>query len=596
MNNSFLRQLGTIEMRYILRGFLAVALSLILASFSLAAEREKPRLLVLVVFDQMRGDYPERWQKLYGEGGFARLIKDGVWFNNCHYPYANTQTGPGHSSMLTGCSPDQHGIIANQWYDRKTSAVVNCAESARYQRVPALPKTIEPEVLKEEPKKSEITSTAKAPAKKIAGSPEHLLAPTIGDVLKETSGGKAKVVGLSFKDRSALLPVGRGADAVYWLDSTDGMIVTSSFYRDSVHSWVAEFNKSRIADRWFAKDWTRLLPDVDYEKYSGPDSVVGEGRGAKQGMTFPHPMDGGLKKPGKSYYDALYNSPYGNEFLLELAKKAIVAEELGKDDITDLLVVSFSSNDAIGHTWGPDSQEVLDVTLRSDRIMAEFLTFLDGQVGKGKYVLALTADHGICPLPEVSAKKGLPGKRIPGAKIFAAAEVHLHSEFDKQPVDPKSKARWIESVQPPWVYLNHDLIETRGLKKAVVAKSLSDFLGKQEGIYRVFTRDDLANEFPVSDPIGQRMKRSYYPDRSGDIGFVISPYCLLETTLTGTNHGSPHAYDTHVPLLVFGSGVASGIHKEPVTPQATAAIFAAAAGVKPPKNAEYPVPAGLFEK
>jgi predicted AlkP superfamily pyrophosphatase or phosphodiesterase len=577
-------------MHVVFRCWLAVLLLCLVGLPARAAELEKPRLLVLVVFDQMRGDYLPRWRAHFGEGGFTRLLKDGAWFPNCHYPYANTQTGPGHASMLTGCCPDQHGIVMNQWYDRKTAAVVNCAESGRYQRVPALQKAAS-----DEPDLEKMNEEGPVKAKgKFAGSPEHILAPTIGDVLKEATDGKAKVVGLSFKDRSALLPVGKSADAVYWLDSADGMIVTSSVYRDSVHPWVADFNKARIADQWFAKDWTRLRGDLDYEKIVGPDQVAGEGKGIKQGYTFPHPTDGGLPKPGRSYYEALFNSPFGNDMLLELTKRAIVAEKLGSDEVTDLLVVSFSSNDAIGHCWGPDSQEVFDVTLRSDRTMAELLGFLDKQVGPGKYLLALTADHGICPLPEVSAAKGLFAKRLPGRKYITGLEDHLRAKFDGAPVDPDTKSRWVESAQAPWIYLNEALIAARGLKSAVVAKEAAEYLAKQEGIMRTYTRADLAGEFPDNDPIGQRVKRSYYPERCGDVVYVLCPYCLMDPSLTGTNHGTPHDYDTHVPLLFFGGGVKSGDRPGAITPQSIAAVFAKAAGIPTPKKAAFAAPDDLF--
>jgi arylsulfatase A-like enzyme len=308
-------------------------------------------------------------------------------------------------------------------------------------------------------------------------------------------------------------------------------------------------------------------------------------------------MHGGLKKPGKAYYDALFNSPYGNDLLFELVKAAIVAEELGKDDVTDLLSVSFSSNDAVGHVWGPDSQEVLDVTLRSDRMMAEFLAFLDTQVGKGKYVLVITADHGVCPLPEFTAKSGTFAKRVNPRKLFMAAEEYLTEKFNQgKPLDAKGKLHWIEYATTQWVYLNQNLIEALGLRSADVEKALAEFLSKQEGIDRAFTRADLAKEFPDTDPIGQRVKRSFYPARCGDVAVMVAPFCLLTTLTTGTNHGTPHAYDTHVPLLVYGPGIKAGTRKDAVTPQATAAIFAAAAGIKPPKMAAYRVPDGLFEK
>jgi predicted AlkP superfamily pyrophosphatase or phosphodiesterase len=563
---------------------------------SFAVDGEKPKLLVLVVFDQMRGDYVERWRPLFVDGGFLRMEKDGAWFTNCHYPYATTATGPGHASMLTGCAPDRHGIINNEWYDTKSATIVNCSESSRYQRIPPSTKKAEEPEQESEPAKAASVPKTRV---KFAGSPDYLLAPTLGDALKEATGGKARVVGLSFKDRSAILPIGKSADAVYWLDSNDGMIVTSSCYRDNVHPWVAEFNDKRVADQWFGKEWNRLLPELDYERYSGPDNVLGEGIGSKQGKTFPHPTDGGLKKPGPAYYNALFNSPFGNDMLMELVRRAVIAERLGKNEAIDLLVVSFSSNDAVGHAWGPDSQEVFDTTLRSDRIMAEFLSLLDKEVGKGKYVLALTADHGICPLPQVTAQKGKFAMRIPGKKLLMDAEEHLRSLFDKVPADPEqtAKSRWIEQSAPPWIWLNQRLIKERGLKSSDVEKALADFLAKQEGIGRTFTRAELAGQFAPDDVIGMRMKRSYYAERCGDVGIVLTPYCLFGDGgfKTGTNHGTPHPYDTYVPLLVYGAGIKPDIHKEAVTPQAIASILAKAAGINPPKMAVYPVPEGLFE-
>ena len=405
------------------------------------------------------------------------------------------------------------------------------------------------------------------------------------------------MVGLSFKDRSAVLPGGSRADAAYWLDSTDGMIVTSTFYRDAVHPWVDELNKKRIADRWFETTWDRFRPDLDYSKYSGPDVIIGEGKGIRQGVAFPHPTDGGLKRPGKAYYDALANSPFGNDFLLELVKAAVVAEQLGQDEIPDLLTISFSSNDIIGHTWGPDSQEVLDVTLRSDRQLADLLKFLDDTVGKGKYLLCLTADHGICPLPEVSAARGLDARRLGLKKVLTDAETHLRTVYDPQAA-ADSKTKWIENATGWWVYLNHRLIDSRGLDAGTVAKTLADFLARQYGIARTFTRAELAQEPDAYDAIGRRMRKAYHPDRCGDVGVILKPYWLPVDPLyaTGTSHGTPYSYDTHVPLLVFGPNVKPGMRRDEVVPATIAAIFAKALGISPPAKAEYGVPDGLFHE
>lgn len=577
------------------------ALIALLAPSLAFAEPEKPKLVVLVVFDQMRGDYLEKWKGLFGPDGFARLQKEGAWYANCHYPYAITTTGPGHSSMLTGCSPNVHGIINNNWYDRKSGAAVNCSESDRYDRVPPLPKVLPKDELRDDIAAAEppaTTTTEETEKKKPAyGTSDRLLAPNFGDALKAATAGHGRVIGLSFKDRSAVLPVGAKADAAYWLDQNDGLIVTSTFFRSAVHPWVNEFNSKRVADQWFDKPWTRARAELDYEKFSGPDKVFGEGKGARQGLTFPHPMDGGLKKVGKAYYEALYNSPFGNDFLLELVKVAVAAEKLGQDEVPDLLTVSFSSNDSVGHCWGPDSQEVLDTTLRSDAMMAEFLKFLDATVGKGKYLLCLTADHGICPVPEVSAARGADAFRVPIKRYLATAELMLRAVYDPEGQSP-AKVRWIENAVAPWVYLNHRLIEAKGLRPEEVAKTLSDFLTRQDGVLRTFTRTELERDMDSYDTIGQRMKRSYHAERSGDIGYLLKPFCLESDAKypTGTSHGSPHAYDTHVPLLVFGPNVKPGIRKEEVVPATIAAIFAKSLGIAPPAKAEYPVPDGLFRE
>jgi predicted AlkP superfamily pyrophosphatase or phosphodiesterase len=578
---------------------------------ALAAEPERPRLVVLVVFDQLRGDYPSRWKSLYGPDGFARLQADGAWFSNCHYPYAVTATGPGHASILTGCGPDVHGIIQNGWFDRQAGVVVNCAEHTRYQRVPPLPDKVPPDEVRDDVKEREAKERkpepAPAPAAKDAtpakpqpkayGTPERLLAPTVADVLKAATNGKAKVVGLSFKDRSALLPVGAKADVVYWVDNTDGTIVTSTYYRDAVHPWVAKLNRERAIDRWFGKTWDRSRPDVDYCKWAGPDDVFGEGKGHRQGIAFPHPIDGGLKRPGKAYYDALYNSPFGNELLLELVKECVAAEELGRDDVPDLLNVSFASNDPVGHTWGPESQEVLDMTLRTDRIVAELLAFLDETVGKGRYLLCLTSDHGVCPIPEVSVARGTEAKRLPMKSLRDAAEAHLRATYAPLAA-PTTKLQFIDNQTNPWFYLNDRLLAKLGVEPAAAARTLAEFIAKYEGVLYTFTRADLNREPDPYDAIGRRFRKAFHPDRSGDVGYVLKPYWLEYDSRypTGTSHGTPHAYDTHVPLLVFGPNVKPGTRGEEVVPAQCAAIFARALGIEPPAKAEYPVPAGLFEK
>lgn len=543
-----------------------------------AGEPAKPqsKLAVLVVFDQLRGDYLTRWDELFGHGGFHRLEQEGAWYQNCHFPYAHTVTGAGHASFLTGCTPMTHGIVANDWFDRATGEEVYCATSPRYQRVPPL---LEEEG---EPRKRKT---------KPAGAPDRLLAPTLADTLKEATGGKSRVVALSMKDRSCVLPAGRRTDACYWFDTTTGTFITSTYYRDKLHPWVEEFNSTRPGDRWFQKDWTRLRADLDYEHYSGPDDQPGEGKGAVQGRVFPHPMNGGLSRPTKLSYEALYNSPFGNEMLLDLVKRAIDAEELGKHETPDLLSVSFSCNDPIGHCWGPDSQEVLDVTLRSDLIVKELLTTLDAKVGKGCYTLVLTADHGVCPLPEVARKQGKDSDRILPSELGRDIEAFLDATYDKG----RRRVPWLEYLIHPWVYLNQRALQRLGLKQSEVEEKLAEWLAKQPGIQAAYTRTQLVKGVPADDAIGQSVRRSFHAERSGDVTIVVKPYFQVTTYLTGTGHGTPHPYDTHVPLLVFGPDVRPGVRKEKIVPQTAAAILARALGIKPPASAEHAVPEGLFK-
>lgn len=562
------------------RGFHVVAVTLMLllarmpdASAEDAAKKpERPRLLVLVVFDQMRGDYLIRWEPHFRDGGLRRLLKEGAWYQNCHYPYAGTLTGAGHASLMTGCSPAIHGIVANEWPDRVTGATVNCVSSVRYQRVPALPSSL---------KASEKGNV----------SPELLLAESFGDVLKDATAGQSRIIGLSFKDRSAILPAGRKPDACYWLDNASGSFVTSSYYGDELRPWVEEFNNSRPADQWFGKSWERYRDDLDYETLAGPDDVVGEGSGVKQGRTYPHPMTGGLEKPGAAFYQAVYTSPYGNELLLAMAKRAIDAEQLGTHAAPDLLTISFSSNDAVGHAWGPDSQEVFDVTLRSDAIIKELLEHLDEKVGKGRYLVALSSDHGVCAIPEVAKARGKEAGRIPPDELRKGANEFLEAEFG---TGSSEKPKWISSLANKWFYLNQETLKERGVNSAQAGYALAEWLRKQPGIFAVYTTQQLKKGIPEEDALGQRILLSYYPERCGDVLIVLNPGWLPGDYTTGTTHGSHYAYDSHVPLLVYGAGISPGVRAERVSPTAIAPIFAHALGMKPPAKCDTPLPANLF--
>jgi predicted AlkP superfamily pyrophosphatase or phosphodiesterase len=537
----------------------------------------EPKLVVLVVFDQMRGDYPARWEKLYDKDGFGRLLHEGAWFQNCHYPYAYTLTAAGHASMATGCPPAKHGIIANDWHDRASGTKTAAVASRNYRQVSLLNRPLgEPGYY----------------------SPEHRHQPAVGD-LRRTAKMRPKIVSLSIKERSAILLAAMRAAACYWFDTKLGLFVTSTFYRDTPHPWVEAFNRQRPADAYFGKDWNRLRPDLDYVALSGKDDVVWEGTGYGQGRTFPHPTTGGLDKPGKKFYDAVTNSPYGNEMLLDLARRAIDGEKLGQGDSCDLLCLSFSSNDLIGHCWGPDSQEVLDITLRSDLIIKELLQYLDAKVGKDRYVVVVSADHGVGPIPELAKSQGKAADRISPALFTGAADKFLRDTFAAG--RRHRRVRWVDAFEAGYIYLNQANLQELKLAAADVEKALAGWLSKQPGILAAYPRSRLLQGPFPGDPIGESVRLSFYPEYSGDVAVVEQPYHIITGPLTDakqdsyrTTHGSPHPYDTHVPLLVYGACIQPGVHAERVTPLAIAAIVARALGVPTPAGAEYPVPKGLF--
>jgi hypothetical protein len=461
--------------------------------------------------------------------------------------------------------------LGNDWYDRKAAKSVNCVGSDRHAQVPR--RTVEGT---DEDEKKGATGGV---------SPGRLLQPTFADALKLGTGGKGKVVALSLKNRGAALPGGKEPDACYWMDGGTGRFVTSTCYRDAVHPWVKEFNDGKPAERWKGKTWERLRGDLDYAKLSGPDDAAGEGKGATgQGRTFPHPFEPTDPKAKPAYFTAVYTSPVGIDLLLDLAEKAVAAEGLGADDVPDLLALSFSSNDAVGHAWGPDSQEVLDVTLRSDAVVERLLGLLDDKVGKGRYTMVLTADHGICPLPE----GGKAGKRVQPATA-AKVEAFLTETYGK------GAGKWVEAVSGPWVYLNAKAVAAAGLKGADVEAAVADWARKQDGVEGAYTRAELTAGVPEKDAVGRMVGRSFHPERCGDVYVLLKPYHLPSAaTGTGTTHGSPWEYDTHVPLVVYGAGVTAGVRKEKASPLSAAAILAKAAGVKSPTGATAGVPDGLF--
>jgi predicted AlkP superfamily pyrophosphatase or phosphodiesterase len=529
-----------------------------------AAAPDRPKLVVVLVFDQMRGDYLKKWQPLFGEGGFKRLCNDGAWFTNCHYPYAITLTAPGHTSLLTGCTPNIHGIVGNEWYDRKVRRRVSAVDAGA-----------------EEDEKN--------------FGPQRRLVPTLGDVLLGRS-KNSKMAGLSVKPRSAIFLSALRAQICYWL-SNMGLFETSLHYRKEAHPWIDEFNASKKVGSYIDQPWDRFKPGLDYAKFSGPDDVAFEGPGYKQGHTFPHPTPN---------LGAVVNSPYGNDILLALAKKAIIAEKLGQRDEPDLLCLSFSSNDSVGHCYGPDSQEVLDITLRSDIIVKDLLDFLDKHIGKGNYAVALSADHGVCPIPEVALSQGKDAGYVSQSVFTSDAEAFLRNKFGAKEVP------WIEEMEKEsydsHVFVNPDVFKKlKDITHDDVEKALAEWLVKQPGIQAAYPRTMLLSKQELKDPLAEMVRLSVIPDSCGEAVAVLKPYYLVGNPIAkrkkdshknyATTHGSAHSYDTHVPLLIMGQGVRPGVHEDRVAPQAMAFILARMLQIEPPSAAvaKYRPPESLWK-
>lgn len=548
------------------------------------------KLVVLVVFDQMRGDYLARWADHFSPNGFERMKKEGVWYSAVEIPYACTSTGPGHASIATGAPPSVTGIIENEWFDRKAGATVYCAQ-------PHKPFDLVPPV----PASDEKASRGSG----IGFSPDQLLAETVADKLRLATAGRSRVISLSIKDRTAVLMGGKKPDAVYCFDTRDGRFHTGGYYRDRAHPWAEDFNTAGMVNQWFGKDWVRFRPKLNYEELTkNHDAAPGEDYGIDQGLSFPHPIKGkhDAHAIGPKYYEAVETSPFGNELLFELVKKALFAEKLGAGEAADLLCVSFSSNDLIGHRWGPDSWEVLDITLRSDQLIADFLAFLDTNLGKSRYTLVITADHGVCPIPE--QKKIPTAQRVKltdkNNEIFTPLTAALNSTFGPAPGGP---TRWFEANEAseqsrvwPWIYLNYRALDSRGLKAEQVADYVCDWLKGQPYIETAFTRRQVESGTFERDSIGAKVKLAYYPDRCGDVIAIPKPGVIVTPYNGGTNHGTPHPYDSHVPILAMGSGIPPlGKRSEKVSSLIVAPIVARALGIDPPANAVEKVPGELMK-
>jgi predicted AlkP superfamily pyrophosphatase or phosphodiesterase len=512
-------------------------LALILALSSLAAAPQAPgprpappeiRLVLLIAVDQFRYDYLTRFRGEF-TSGFKRLLTQGAVFTDANLEHYPTVTAIGHATMLSGATPSVSGIIGNDWFDRETGTQVQSITDT----------TVKP-----------IGAPDAATA-----SPRRLLVSTVGDELKlsaaapKGSDAAPRVIGLSLKDRSAVMPAGRGADAAYWLDTKSGAFVSSTYYMTDVPAWVKAFNDRHLADTHLGQEWTPLSPPAVSLKQ------------------LP-------KERGTPFYEAVFGSPFGNELLLAFATDALTHERMGQRGVTDLMSVSFSSNDSVGHNYGPQSPQVRDITIRTDRIIGQLLDRVDKTVGLQHTLIALTADHGVAPLPEDLASRSMPGGRIANKELFGAIQKGLEAKY--------GPGEWLASTAGSSPYLNYVLIAEKKLNAEDVRRVAADAALAVPHVTRVYTRDQLLRGDVGDDRIGRRVVRGFNVQRSGDLEIILEPFWMRATS--GTTHGTPYNYDAHIPLVLMGPPIKPGVYSDPVALNDLAPTLATILNVQPPSG------------
>ncbi|HLF34075.1 MAG TPA: alkaline phosphatase family protein [Cyclobacteriaceae bacterium] len=502
-----------------------------------AAAQQKPRLILQVTVDQLRGDMPRKYMDRYGEGGFKYLFENGIHYINAHYAHSNTETGVGHTSLATGAYPSVSGVVGNEWFDVKKGIQVYCVDDDRYPVLPFADSSV-----------TVIRPQGEAGTGQSGKSPANILCSTFSDELTLFSAGKSKTFGVSFKDRGAITLAGHTGKA-FWFNSQSGDFVTSSYYYPEYPEWVRVWNRKRIADNYLGKKW-ELMHDQSGYIYGDRDDQPFEVNRTGYGRTFPHAY-GNVK--GASFYSMVTTSPAGDEILLDFTKALIENENVGDDTVTDFLAVSFSCTDYIGHTFSPSSLEAEDNILRLDRTLAGLFRFIDREIGLGNTLIVLSSDHGAGEAPALAAGFGFPAGHVIAEDLMNRVYENLVEHFG-------IGKELVRKFQPPHLYLDHDLIG----KKKIPIQELNDFLigqlTDQEGIEMAFAVNSADITGNANNRISNLVLNNYYPDRSGDIYIVPSPYWTMvwdrkSISYMASGHGSPWTYDTHVPVIFAGWGI-----------------------------------------
>src|SRR6267378_2006414 len=491
-----------------------------------AAYNARPKLIVVIVIDQFRADYLERYRDQFGDGGFRTFLDRGAYFTDCNYDYANTHTAPGHATLFAGTYTSGHGILANEWWDPlKKRRVTSVQDDAT--------------------KLVGVTSAGSG------ASPHNLTGDTLGDELKLATGGKSRVFAISLKDRAAVLPGGLSGDGAYWIDAKSGAWITSTYYRQDLPEWVRNFNGSHRTDKYWNREWK-------------------DSEGNVLGSTSPRK---GKDGSAAGFYEVIGATPFANEYQFEFAKELILYEKIGAGPATDLLTISLSANDILGHRVGPDSPLMRGMAVELDRELAEFITFLGHQVGLANIWMALSADHGMAPLPEFA--KGL---RLPAANLHVD---ELRKQINSLLSKKYSKAaEYVLDLDYPMAWLNDEAFA--GHKEADAEADTGEAM-KQVGFTGYYTKSQLARGEVANTEMGRRYAHSYSP--LGGWYVMGVPSIFSVGTSAGTNHATPFTYDTHVPLAFYGLAFQPGTYRTHAEPVDLAVTLASLLGINAPTHA-----------
>lgn len=513
------------------------------------APAERPKLVLQITVDQLRGDFPLRFRDRFGEGGFRYLLERGTFFTNAHYTHAITETAPGHATLYTGADASRHGIIGNNWLDRETGKPTYNSEDSRYQ------------ILGEESGKG------------VGTSPKNLLSSTIGDELVLATAGRSRVFAVSGKDRGAILPAGRLGKA-FWYSKRSGHFVSSSYYFKELPAWVKSWNSERWADRYRTKSWSLLQARSGYVFQDRDDQPYEHGSDSKE-RVFPHALE---SEDPKQFYARIAGSPMGDELAVEFTKRLLEEEKLGQRGVTDFLSVSLSATDLIGHAYGPSSLEAEDNILRLDRALAKLFAAVDRSVGLDRTLIILSADHGSAEPTGELERLAFPAGRVGMAELRKTVNETLQKRFGVQNL--------VLGYVAPYLWLDVDAIRNKKLELARVEREAAAEAQKVAGVALALAKSDVLEGKIPQTGVYASIQHAVHPKRSGNIYLVPEQFWFFSEErypeLYASTHGSPWAFDTYVPIVFAGPGIDTQVVSHRVGPRDIAPSIAAYLGVRPP--------------